>query len=67
MIYKLGDLLREICVKTTKNNEYPVLTYSKSGIFLQEDYFTKTVASKDNTGYKIIKRVFSTYKNNRKN
>ena len=62
MIYKLGDLLREICVKTTKNNEYPVLTSSKSGIFLQEDYFTKTVASKDNTGYKIIKRGQFTYR-----
>ncbi len=62
MIYKLEQLLKEVCIKTTKNNQYPVLTSSKSGIFLQEDYFTKTVASRDNTGYKVIKRGQFTYR-----
>ena len=61
-IYFLGDLLVEICDKTTRNNQYPVLTSSKSGLFLQEDYFTKSVASKDNTGYKIIRKGEFTYR-----
>jgi type I restriction enzyme S subunit len=62
MRYKLGQLLREICNKTTVNNQYPVLTSSKSGIYLQDEYFTKNVASKNNIGYKIIKKGQFTYR-----
>ena len=62
MQIKLGDFLREICIKTVVNNEYPVLTSSKNGIYLQSDYFNKQVASKDNTGYKIIKKGQFTYR-----
>lgn len=59
---RLGDVLREVTEKTTENNQYPVLTSSKEGIFLQQDYFNKQVASKDNTGYKIIHRGQFTYR-----
>ena len=62
MKVKLGAFLNEICEKTTINNEYPVLTSSKSGLFLQSEYFNKQVASKDNTGYKIIHRGQFTYR-----
>ena len=62
MQIKLGDFLREICIKTVVNNEYPVLTSSKNGIYLQSEYFNKQVASKDNTGYKIIKKGQFTYR-----
>jgi len=48
--------------RTTRNNQFPVLTSSKSGLFLQSDYFNKQVASKDDTGYKIIKRGQFTYR-----
>ena len=62
MRVKIELFLREVCEKTTKNNEYPVLTSSKSGLFLQSDYFNKQVASTDNTGYKIIKKGQFTYR-----
>lgn len=58
----LSTFLREINEKTTKNNQYPVLTSSKAGIFLQRDYFNKQVASRDNTGYKVIRRGQFTYR-----
>lgn len=59
---KLGNCIEEINDKTTKNNQYEVLTSSKSGIYSQEEYFDKQVASKDNTGYKIIKKGQFTYR-----
>ena len=58
----LGELLEEVADKTTVNNQYPVLTSSKSGLFLQSDYFNKQVASKNNVGYKIIKKGQFTYR-----
>ena len=62
MEVQLGSFLSEVNEKTTKNNQYPVLTSSKSGLYLQSEYFNKQVASKDNTGYKIIKRDQFTYR-----
>ena len=62
MKVQLGSFLSEVNEKTTKNNQYPVLTSSKSGLYLQSNYFNKQVASKDNTGYKIIKRNQFTYR-----
>lgn len=62
MRVQLSSILREITEKTTENNQYPVLTSSKSGLFLQSDYFNKQVASKDNVGYKIIHRGQFTYR-----
>lgn len=59
---KLGDCVEEVNERTTENNQYEVLTSSKSGIYSQEEYFDKQVASKDNTGYKIIKKGQFTYR-----
>ena len=59
---KLRDCVEEVNERTTENNQYEVLTSSKSGIYSQKDYFDKQVASKDNTGYKIIKRGQFTYR-----
>ena len=59
---KLSDCVEEVNERTTENNQYEVLTSSKSGIYSQKDYFDKQVASKDNTGYKIIKRGQFTYR-----
>ena len=58
----LDSFLKEVCEKTTENNQFPVLTSSKAGLFLQSDYFNKQVASNDNTGYKIIRRGQFTYR-----
>ena len=62
MKVRLESLLAEVVEKTTENNQHPVLTSSKSGLYLQSDYFNKQVASKDNTGYKIIRRGQFTYR-----
>ena len=59
----LGECIKEINEKTIKNNQYEVLSVTKDGIFSQEDFFKKQIASKNNIGYKVIKKnnlVFST-------
>ena len=60
---KLGNCIKEINEKTTKNNQYEVLSVTKDGIFSQEEFFKKQIASENNIGYKIIRKnnlVFST-------
>ena len=58
----LKDILFEYNVKTTINNEYPVLSSTASGIYLQSDYFNKEAASENTIGYKIIPRGYCTYR-----
>ena len=36
---KLGNCIKEINEKTTKNNQYEVLSVTKDGIFSQEEFF----------------------------
>lgn len=60
--HKIGKLLIEKNHPTTSNNQHLVLSVTKNGILPQRDYFKKQIASKDNIGYKIIKKddlVFS--------
>lgn len=60
---KLGDCIKEVIEKTTKNNQYEVLSVTKDGIVSQEKFFKKQIASENNIGYKIIRKnnlVFST-------
>lgn len=59
---RLSNVLLEENEITTINNQYPVLTSSRQGLFLQSEYFKKQVASQDNVGYKIIKRGEFTYR-----
>lgn len=59
---KLSDVLEECVETTTTNNQYEILTSSRRGIFRQEDYFDKQVASQDNIGYKIIRNGDFTYR-----
>lgn len=58
----LGDFITEVNNKTSENNQYPVLTSSQNGIVSQETYFNKQIASKDNIGYKIIRKGQFTYR-----
>ncbi|MCH4202270.1 MAG: restriction endonuclease subunit S [Bacilli bacterium] len=58
----LGTLIEQVSEKTTINNQYPILTSSRKGIFLQEDYFKKSVASSNNIGYKIIRNGEFTFR-----
>ena len=62
MKVKLKDIINEVNERTTQNNQYPILTSSQNGIFLQEEYFKKNVASKNNIGYKIIRKGEFTYR-----
>lgn len=58
----LGEVLSEEIHKTKVNNEYPIISSTSEGVFLQKDYFNHQVASDNNVGYKIIRRnqiVFS--------
>ena len=59
---RLKEILYEIDEKTTSNNQHPIMSVTKKGIFSQEDYFDKQIASENNIGYKILKKgniVFS--------
>ena len=60
---KLGNNIIEYTEKTTKNNQYPPLTSSRKGIFLQTEYFAgNQIASDDNTGYNIVPYGYFTYR-----
>lgn len=60
---KLGDYLIPYTEITTQNNQYPVLTSSRKGLFFQTDYYDgNQIASKDNTGYNIVPYGYFTYR-----
>ena len=54
--YELSDVLRETHDKTSRNNQYEVLSSSSTGIFRQSEYFKRDIASEDNVGYKILRK-----------
>jgi type I restriction enzyme S subunit len=59
---KLEKYLIKHDEKTTETNQFPVLTSSRRGIFLQSDYYTRDVASLNNTGYNVVPRGYFTYR-----
>lgn len=60
---KLGDYIIEYKEVTTQNDQYPPLTSSRRGIFLQTEYFDgNQIASKDNVGYNIVPYGYFTYR-----
>ena len=60
--HALGEFIKERNEKSTVHNQYPIVTSSRRGIYLQEEYFSKKVASADTTGYKVILRSDFTYR-----
>ena len=59
---RLGDVLVESKEKSTISGEYEILSSTKDDIVLQNEYFNREIASKDNSGYKILRKnqlVFS--------
>ena len=52
----LKNILVEQNNKTSKNNEYEILSSTSKGLYLQKDYFNKQAASDNNVGYKILKK-----------
>jgi len=60
---KLGDYIIPYSEVTTENNQYPVFTSSRKGLFFQTDYYDgNQIASEDNTGYNIVPRGYFTYR-----
>ena len=53
---KIGDILIEVLNKSTIQNQFPVLSSTVKGVFLQSEYFERQVASENNIGYKIVER-----------
>lgn len=43
-------------------NEYPILSSTMSGIYLQRDYFNQEVSTITNKGYKIVPYGYITYR-----
>jgi type I restriction enzyme S subunit len=49
--------------KSTSPNQYPTLTSSRRGLFLQKDYYNgSNVSSEDNTGYNVVPVGYFTYR-----
>ncbi|HFI0236552.1 TPA: restriction endonuclease subunit S [Streptococcus suis] len=61
---KLGECIEDYVEKTTKQNQYPVLTSSQNqGIVFQEDYFAnRQVTTENNIGYFVLPRGYFTYR-----
>lgn len=53
---KISEILEEVINKTTENNQYDVISSTKNGLFLQSEYFNRSIASDNNIGYKILKK-----------
>ena len=63
LIFNLGTIKRTISDVLVENNkksniqdQYPVLSSTVKGLFLQSDYFDREVASINNVGYKIVRK-----------
>lgn len=54
-LHRLGNFIDEYKEKSFTNGQYPLLTSSCKGIFLQETYFSRQIASKNNIGYRVIR------------
>lgn len=50
----ISDFLTELNDKSKIQNQYPLLSSTKKGLFLRTDYFNKEAASSNNIGYKIV-------------
>ncbi|EPA0315193.1 restriction endonuclease subunit S [Klebsiella aerogenes] len=62
-LVRLGDYLIRYNEKSTENNQYPVLTSSREGIYFQKDYFNgEDIASKNNIGYNVVPKGYFTYR-----
>ena len=60
--YLINDCIIESNNKNKNEDILPILSSTLSGIYLQEDYFKKTVASNSTNNYKIINKGYFTYR-----
>lgn len=61
-VCSVDELVTEINLKSIKNNQYPILSSSKTGLKLQSEYFSKQTASQNNIGYKVLSINDFTYR-----
>ena len=61
-IIKLNEIFNEYTCKTTREDEYPVLSSTMSGIYFQNEYFNQNVSTASNIGYKIVPKGYMTYR-----
>lgn len=54
-IISVFDMLTECVERSTINNQYPIISSTKQGLFMQSEYFNKQAASINTVGYKILK------------
>ena len=66
MEVRLGDYIKEYSVRNKNDEDIPVYSVTNTQGFCQ-DYFSKEVASKDRTTYKIVPRGFFAYNPSRIN
>ena len=58
----IENLVEEFIEKSHTENQYPVLSSTMNGIFLQNEYFTDNVITQSNIGYKIVPYNYFTYR-----
>jgi len=59
---KLGEVIEEIKERNLSNEQLPLLTSSRKGIYLQDEYFNRIVASENLSNYKVIRKGQFTYR-----
>jgi type I restriction enzyme S subunit len=52
---RLGELIEEVSEKSDKSNQFRVISSTAKGLFFQDEYFNREIASADSTGYKILR------------
>nr|WP_312039721.1 restriction endonuclease subunit S [Macrococcus bohemicus] len=53
---KFKEILFEVNVKSTENNQYSIISSTNKGLVLQEEYFKKQIASSNTIGYKVLRK-----------
>jgi len=59
---KLGEVIEEVKERNLSNDQLPLLTSSRKGIYLQDEYFNRIVASENLSNYKVIRKGQFTYR-----
>lgn len=54
-VISVSDMLTECVERSTVNDQYPIISSTKQGLFMQSEYFNKQAASVNTIGYKILK------------
>lgn len=54
-VISVSDMLTECVERSTVNNQYPIISSTKQGLFMQSEYFNKQAASVNTVGYKILR------------